>query len=1380
MRLRIRGTGDDVTVALAIDDPKATVADLRDALGLADAHVLHRAGRPLGADDLLADTGLVDGERLTLDGEVPEPVETDSVLAVVSGADSGRLVARVSDGSITIGRGDHNDLRIDSPTVSDSHTVVASERGQVTVRDLGSHNGTWIDGELAVAETAVGDGDRIRLGASTVRVVPWTRSDRAMGAGAAAADGRGRILLNRPPRRPRPSAPAPVQAPEKPAEGDGPSFSLVAFVVPIVFAGVMVAVMGSWRYALFALLSPVMLVGNYVSGRRRAGRDRAGAARTWRAALDGFGASLDEAALEERTFRQSRVLDGPELRRRVGLPSSLLWERRLDADDAMTVGLGRGDVPWDPPVTTEGSRSIAPEVEQEIAARRTLSDLPILADLRAGPVGLVGEPSAVRAVARTTMAQLAVAHGPADLSFVVLTEEQRLAEWRWAQLLPHLESDDGGVRVLAGEAASVYCRSLEETLAADGRVVVLAPAVLVVVDDVELLHGRGSPARRLLERSDRNVYGLVLVDEDEQLPASTSVVARLEDVLGTMTVTDAIGGRPLGAGTADMISVDIAAELAAGMARFEDPEQSLGGQALPPAVDFVELTGPLDPGEIGRRWTNAPPGLVTGLGIGIDGPVDIDLVADGPHALVAGTTGAGKSEFLRSLVVGLAVNYSPDDLVFVLIDYKGGSAFDACARLPHVVGMVTDLDEHLAERALRSLEAELRHRERLLRNVAAGDLDEYRRAASPSGPLPRLVVIIDEFATLRSELPDFVASLVGIAQRGRSLGVHLVLATQRPSGAVDANIRANTNLRVALRVQDSGDSTDVIDEGGAAQIARDRPGRAFLRRGAGDLVAVQTGYVSGARRSGADKRLRIAPIELGAGRPPRFPTSPSEGEESQLEHLVGCVEAAALDVSEPRRPWLPDLPERLGTDSYVGLASSDGADLVLAVVDEPDRQRRVTAGWEPAEGHLAVFASLGRGATTLLRSLIIALGDQDRERPSWVYVADHGAGGLAGVERLPHVGARLDEQEVDRHRRLLTMLDALVDSRRADPGSIAEEPLVVLVVDGLAGFLDGAEAGSGDVNADLFGRIVRDGPAVGVVMALSATTSRDIPRPLHGLLRRQFVMGLSDPSEYSALGVRSRSMPVMRPGRVLVGPEPMVGQVIDRPIVSGASGAADGPPAVELLPETIPVADLEGSVDLEPHLGIPVGLDDLTRTASFLPLRRGEHAVIAGPPGSGKTTALRLIGAQLRRADETLVLVGLAPREAESTFADLGFDALGTADELRPVLEAALTDERRWVLLIDDADQLDDPGDRLNALASSGRPGLSIVAGLRSSSVRQAYGHWTRHVRSAGVGVLLQPDNAVDGEVLGVRLPRHERLPVLPGRGYLVHGGQARVVQLAC
>ncbi|NEC92777.1 FtsK/SpoIIIE domain-containing protein, partial [Streptomyces sp. SID12501] len=227
------------------------------------------------------------------------------------------------------------------------------------------------------------------------------------------------------------------------------------------------------------------------------------------------------------------------------------------------------------------------------------------------------------------------------------------------------------------------------------------------------------------------------------------------------------------------------------------------------------------------------------LGQGVAGELVLDLRRDGPHALVGGTTGSGKSEFLQAWVLATATAHSPDRVTFLFVDYKGGAAFADCVELPHCVGLVTDLTPHLVRRPLTSLRAELRRREHLLQRKKAKDLLSLERTGDPETP-PALVIVVDEFAALVSEVPEFVDGVVDVAQRGRSLGLHLVLATQRPAGVIKDNLRANTNLRIALRTADEQDSTDVLGSPVSAHFDPAVPGRGAVRTGPGRIALFQS------------------------------------------------------------------------------------------------------------------------------------------------------------------------------------------------------------------------------------------------------------------------------------------------------------------------------------------------------------------------------------------------------------------------------------------------------------------------------------------------------------------------------------------------------------
>ncbi|MFC7573668.1 FtsK/SpoIIIE domain-containing protein [Klenkia terrae] len=334
------------------------------------------------------------------------------------------------------------------------------------------------------------------------------------------------------------------------------------------------------------------------------------------------------------------------------------------------------------------------------------------------------------------------------------------------------------------------------------------------------------------------------------------------------------------------------------------------------------------------RWSRSRTHLTCLLGTGAAGPVALDLCAAGPHAVVAGTTGAGKSELLRTLVLGLASAHPPDLCSFLLVDYKGGAAFAEATDLPHTVGVLTDLDGASTARALRSLGAELTRRERLLADHGARDLAEL----GPQVLAPRLVIVVDEFATLGDELPGFVPGLVAIAQRGRSLGVHLVLATQRPAGSVGPEIRANCSVRLCLRTTDEAGSRDVLGVPDAAWLPVDRPGRALLRVGGDHPVALQVARVGGSGPPDGAPAVTV--------RPWRWPVEPvhepatDPAERTDLVEQVARLRtrAATEGLPAPPRPWLPALPDRVPPGAPGADPSRPPGVLVWGLVDRPEVQ----------------------------------------------------------------------------------------------------------------------------------------------------------------------------------------------------------------------------------------------------------------------------------------------------------------------------------------------------------------------------------------------------------------------------------------------------------
>ncbi len=1365
--------------------PAATIGDLASALGAPPGPALV-GGRRLPADCPLADAGLVEGGLVDLGPAAFVPPLAPPVHEVVAtaGLDAGGRCPL--EGAVLVGRGGHVHVPVQDRAVSREHCTLALRDGRLVVRDAGARNAVVV-GERALRpgeELAVEPSTPVRLGPVDLQVRVRQTDDRPRGLDLHRPGPAGTVPFNRPPRPACPAPPRPRVLPQEPAERTAQPFSVAALVGPLVLAAVMVAVTSDPRFALFSALSPVLGVGTWYESRRRA----AVGGRADRAAYDAdlrrLGDDLTCAALAERDRLRDLAPDPPEVLRRAALPSSRLWERRLGTPDRLLLSAGTADQPWQVPV--EPHARPAPAVA-EVLARARLPAAPVVVDLSGGGVlGLVGDRQACLAVARSLLCAAAVSCGPADLTVGVFVDPGREDDWDWCKWLPHTRCHTGAAhRWLSADPASG--QALLHALAGTAG----GPEVLVVLDTAVLTVGRNAPARDLLARSrDGGVAGIVLAPTRDALPAACDQVltvaadgrASLDRLADGSRVVDV-----LAAG----LSVERARTCARDLARFDDPELVVAGAGLPDGVRLLPLldldttaSGAVDVEAVRARWRagGPDPGLLAPLGVGEHGLLVLDLVRDGAHGLVGGTTGSGKSELLRSLVAALAVHADAAHLTFVLVDYKGGAAFDVCARLPHVVGLVTDLDEQLGDRALRALEAELHARERLLRAAGADNLREYLALGRPE-PLPRLVVVVDEFATLAAELPDFVSSLVGIAQRGRTLGVHLLLATQRPSGAVNDNIRANTNLRVALRVQDAADSSDVVGTPSAALISRDRPGRAYVRLGPGEVVPVQTALVTCVSASGADAPVDAAPFVFGPGgriAPPPVGSGPVGPVRTDLDRLVDAVVAAheADGLPAPRRPWPEPLPPLL---DLAGLLRP-GADpdvAVVALADDPARQRQDAVGWDLARGGLLLVGVPGSGTTTTLVALALSLAARLAPDELELYGLDFGVGGLAVLDALPHTGAVVPAADRERQVRLLRRLGVELDRRRALPRGAAA-PRVVVLLDNLAAMRAACDDLEGLELLDLLARLHADGPEVGLTCAITADRPAVIPPALAGVTTQRWLFRLADPVDCAAAGLARAEVPAPLPGRAVLLPGRLQAQVglpaaaLPAEVAHRWSGVAGTARPVEVLP--LRVADVGPARVEGDRWRLPVGVAESDLSVAATTLYEGDGLLVAGPARSGRSTVLAALVAALRAGGVHVVASG---GRRSPLHACPAVDDWVPAAEL-PAAAGRLRDATApTALVVDDADLLDDPEGVLAAVVAAPGPALHVVAAARADTLRTAYGHWTGALRRSRTGLLLRPDVDLDGDLLGATLPRRAPVALTVGRGYLVADGVVTLLQAA-
>lgn len=748
---------------------------------------------------------------------------------------------------------------------------------------------------------------------------------------------------------------------------------------PLVGAVVSVMIFGRWYYMIMALMSPLMLFGNYFMDKKHGRKSHAKQVKEYKETKERIEKDAEDALRLERLDRRKAIPDPAAVLAFGTGPRTRLWERRrTDADHLLLrVGTGRvrSEVVLDDPEQDEHKRQVTWKIQ----------DSPVALPLRdLGVVGIAGPGDSAQALGRWVVAQTAVLHSPMDVQFYVLTENEAHPRWDWVRWLPHARPASGqDVNVLIGtDAETVGARVGELTQLLDARQKALKennnsgggpafsdPDIVVVWDGSRRLRSMPGVVRLLREGPSVAIYAICLDEEERFLPGECQayVVAeprRIEETAAASAMgvpqasaggfpsfqawhhgaqqdrqdteqalelrlrVEQTGSRRRTDVRPDFVSAGWCARLSRSLSPLRDISGETEDSALPSSsrlLDVLQLEPPTRD-DIAARWRMGGQSTMAVIGESYDGPFGIDLRRDGPHGLIAGTTGSGKSELLQTIVAALAVANTPENMTFVLVDYKGGSAFKDCVKLPHTVGMVTDLDAHLVERALESLGAELKRREHILAAADAKDIEDYQdlvRRDPSHAHVPRLLIVIDEFASMVRDLPDFVTGLVNIAQRGRSLGIHLLLATQRPSGVVSPEIRANTNLRIALRVTDAGESTDVIDAPEAGHIAKSTPGRAYVRLGHASLVPFQSGRVGG-RRPGAADPTALAPWagqlawqDLGrAGLSKPKSEAREDDEITDLKVLVDAVREAnqALGIPAQHSPWLPALDEMLLLD----------------------------------------------------------------------------------------------------------------------------------------------------------------------------------------------------------------------------------------------------------------------------------------------------------------------------------------------------------------------------------------------------------------------------------------------------------------------------------
>ena len=1148
-----------------------------------------RNGAALSGTLQLGDVLLIDREK-RIAVTVLERDENDTRLFDLSRASE-----------VTVGRSAECDIVVACRQVSGRHLTLCRGAEGWIVRDLNSSNGTYRNGERT-RESALTAGDVLDLGPCRLLLtgdslsvafrggVKSNLSDARPERTAQSPEDPYPFLFHRSPRLKEDMPAETIELQDAPAIGGKPSISWFSVIVPpLLSVGVMALASFLMGGALTMLVfsAPMTLVGilmSVVSYRRQVKEYR----RMEQLRLDKYDEYLDEQeqVIRNAQCEQRRILTDVhpatiECLSIASQPARRLWERRRTDADFLELRVGEGAIEScvNFQVPRHGLSLVKDDQEDrpgELAERYAwVPHCPITCPLGQMPTcGLIGERESVLTAARNMLVQAATHHSYEDLRIVLIFSGKEADRWSFVRWLPHVynetrteryiaDSPDSARRVLGQLNEMLAARVINQDKGQRENVLPEGPHFLVVCADRTLLEHH--PIGQHLTANDPRlgISTLFLYDELELLPKECSIILELKGRKGSLFYRENAGARR------EFALDGVKEEFYDSFARTLAPlciEAAAGKGNLPTTVSFLQGCGVRSPGELPgpKHWPEAVPekSMAVPIGVRASGEpffFDIHEKKCGPHGLVAGMTGSGKSEMVQSWILSMALAFPPQAVSFVLIDFKGTGLILPFRNLPHLAGTISDLDTNIT-RNLIALENELTRRKALLDAASVSNISGYLRLyreGKVKEPLSYLFLVIDEFAEFKVQFPEFMQVVNRVFAIGRTLGVHIILLTQKPGSVVDDKMNANTRFRWCLKVASSADSQEMLRHPDAARITN--PGRAYVQVGEDEVYEEIQSYWSGApynpnRALSRQREDKLSVVDLYGFKRCYEPekTTGFRADKNEIDAVVEYLDQYARDNGVPRARniWTSRLPEHIELPQLLHIAfdgerwgKNEGLAPVVGMLDDPRTQSQYPLRLDlPRDGHTVVYGAPGVGKTTFLQTFILSAALAYSPEEVEMYLLDFGGGSLNLFRQLPHVGAVVRDSETERLEKVCGIISSELSRRKAlfaEMGivsigafrEVSEEPMpyLVLAVDNFGPVLN--------LYPDLdefFRTLTQEGGSYGIFLVATAGSENAVPYRIAQNLKGSVALRMPDASDYASIVGRTEGLePENFPGRGL-------------------------------------------------------------------------------------------------------------------------------------------------------------------------------------------------------------------------------------------------------